>query len=396
MDQKNVAIKRRANADEKSDLAYDAAKMYYEQGRTQQQIAKAMGFKYPSSVARLIKYARATRIVVIDVKRKIQQIDERPIRNRNLEGDLIKRFDLVESIVVDNVGYKGNFDKDEDERIHRVVGKALAEELRSVFRPKDYIGILGGRGTYYTTLALNEPQVPRLNQPDVVVTSLGGNVKTTASEDKIPVDADEVAYQLFRAFARGAEFRKLGIPVAVSESRLKNGFLKKGTGLSISLDQWREDKSFVPDIVLLGIGALDLKSDYHRFLHLGLELDAVQILLQELLDIMNTLDYCPVGDIGYRLFAITAPQDMRMNKKGKSKIDNKITELIGELNKRIISINEDQLRMVGRVIAIAGGPAKVDAIYEVLRKAEPKPLLHQLCTDRYTADKLIRRDKGEF
>jgi DNA-binding transcriptional regulator LsrR (DeoR family) len=54
---------------------------------------------------------------------------------------------------------------------------------------------------------------------------------------------------------------------------------------------------------------------------------------------------------------------------------------------RVIGITLDQLRGVRRVVGVAGGGRKVDALLGALRGG----LIDVLITDRFTAEKLVQR-----
>lgn len=68
-------------------------------------------------------------------------------------------------------------------------------------------------------------------------------------------------------------------------------------------------------------------------------------------------------------------------------IDSKGQPVQSELNERIIGISLEQLRRVHRVVGVAGGKEKIEAIYAALFGK----LLNVLITDQETAEALLRR-----
>ena len=374
------------NPKEKSERAAQVARLYYIQNRSQKEIARELNLENASSVSRLLKYARNQGIVKVEIQPVTR---ETPKRNQALEAELLRSFDFLNAIVVEDVGYEGPFSPDKDEKLHSQLSKALAEELRSMIRSGDHIGVTGGRGTYYTAVALRTVSLPRLKQSGVKISSLSGNVSSIAWTERMPVDADDVAYHFSCAFA-SAILRRLSLPVAVASRQALDEFLEKGQGIAISPEKWRKDKTLVPDIAIVGIGALDI-SGPHRFLDLdGYELQPIKSELWKLIEMIKTFPYCPVGDIGYRLFYIEPPStDIHIPAHRINALQNKINTI----NNRILSINSDQLRMIDVVVAVAGGPLKVNAIWQVLKNSEQGPLIQELCTDDRTAQALIKRFK---
>ena len=365
----------------RAELAFQVATMYYEQGKPQKVIAEELKLGHNSAVSRLLKFAREAGIVRIEIR---PEFGVQPKRDRSLETKLIQNFDLDNAIVVSRTGYESGFDATEDEKLHVSLGVALAERLRTMLRAKDHIGVTGGRGTYYTARALSAIHPPALKHKGIVIISLTGNVTTITSASKT-IDADDVAHQLSLGF-ENAELRRLSLPVAVTSKRVKEELFAKGQGMAISPKLWRMKRVPVPNIAILGIGVLDDKSK-HRFLNLeGFELQPIKSQLLQLREKVRTAKYCPVGDIGYRLFYIEPPSKSVCLPQ---QTIAKIKRIIDSLNCRLLCIDEEQLRMVDTRIVIGGGPLKVSAIRQILDSVHPAPLIHELCTDERTARALL-------
>jgi DNA-binding transcriptional regulator LsrR (DeoR family) len=65
---------------------------------------------------------------------------------------------------------------------------------------------------------------------------------------------------------------------------------------------------------------------------------------------------------------------------------------VSRINDRLLSITFDQLFLVPKVVVVAGGATKVEAIRSVLEWREmgwKQPLVHDLCTDKETALRLL-------
>jgi len=376
--------KRSLETQGKAERAFQAAELYYNKGFTQKEVAKILHLRHGSSVARLLKFAKQIGIVRIEVR---PEFAEQPKRNETLELELRGAFGLGNTIVVSKVGYEGEFDAEADERLHRTLGMALAVGLRQMLRSNDHIGVTGGRATYYTARALSISPQPPLKQTGILITSLGGNVSAVTSALKLPIDADDVAYQLSLAF-EDATLRRLSLPGVVTSRKVKRELLAKGQGIAISPDLWSKDRVPVPSIATLGLGVLNSRCG-HRFLNLeGYELQPIKSELSRLIRLIQRAKYCPVGDIGYRLFYIDPPNKKLSLPKDTIK---RLKQLINLLNDRIMCINEEQLRMITRVTVVGGGPIKVNAIWQVLKSTGTTPLVHELCTDEKTAQSLLRR-----
>jgi DNA-binding transcriptional regulator LsrR (DeoR family) len=63
------------------------------------------------------------------------------------------------------------------------------------------------------------------------------------------------------------------------------------------------------------------------------------------------------------------------------------------INERLLSVTIEQLMLVPKVVVVAGGATKFDAIYSVLEwqaMGWKQPIVHDLCTDRETAERLLQ------
>jgi len=101
----------------------------------------------------------------------------------------------------------------------------------------------------------------------------------------------------------------------------------------------------------------------------------------------NRLVPCAVGDLCNRLFITLSAR--------KSLPAPMLAELEGyvkAINERLLSITFEQLYLVPKVVVVAGGATKVDAIRSVLEwqaMGWKQPIVHDICTDRETAVRLL-------
>jgi DNA-binding transcriptional regulator LsrR (DeoR family) len=96
---------------------------------------------------------------------------------------------------------------------------------------------------------------------------------------------------------------------------------------------------------------------------------------------------CAVGDLCNRLF-ITLAARKQLTGTALAELEN----YVKKINERLLSITFEQLYLVPKVVVVAGGATKVDAIRSVLEwqaMGWKQPIVHDLCTDRETALRLL-------
>ena len=140
---------------ERYDMLAEMADMYYNQGKTQSEIAKYFETNR-FRVAKLIQDARNEQIVEI----KINHSNE---RNSSLEAELMKKLPLQKAIVV-NTQYSSYIDS------MKQVGKAGADYLQRLLKPGTTIGLTWGKTIYSVVSQL--PSV--VNNPVTSVQMTGG------------------------------------------------------------------------------------------------------------------------------------------------------------------------------------------------------------------------------
>ena len=136
------------------DVLVWAAWLYYEENRTQEEIAKIVGVSR-ATVVSLLQRARDSGVVSISVS-------PYHLGATTMAQEIARRFNIVDCLVVPDDG-------GETEPYLRV-GKAAAKLLADRLLPGDVLGVSWGR----TVLALSE-HIPPLNLPTVSVVQITGS-----------------------------------------------------------------------------------------------------------------------------------------------------------------------------------------------------------------------------
>jgi DNA-binding transcriptional regulator LsrR (DeoR family) len=300
--------------------------LYYLRDQTQQEIAERLRLSRPA-VSRLLRDAQTHGIVQITIS---------PPRGLHidLESRLEEQYGLgVVRIVATDPGTSPDL-------IRRQIGSAAASFLSRTVHPGDTIGLAWG-----TTLsAMVQSMAPMATDGVHVVQTLGGIG---------PPAAEAYAAELVRRLAQllGAQPVLFPVPGVVATTEVRD-VLRNDPHVQTALRYF--DRL---DTVYVGIGAIDTNpvlNDGHSLPPGTLESLAAA---------------GAVGDIALRFFdAAGAP-------------------VRSALDERILGITTEQLRQAPRVVAVAGGPGKADAIHAAL-KAD---IVDVLITDQDTAEELGRR-----
>jgi DNA-binding transcriptional regulator LsrR (DeoR family) len=302
--------------------------LYYLRDQTQQEIADRLRLSRPT-ISRLLQEARDLGIVQITVA---------PPRGLHidLETRLEERFGLgtVQVVQVDQGGRVG------EELRRRQIGAAAAAYLARTVQPNECIGLAWG-----TTLsAMVQAMAPLPTTGVRVVQTLGGIG---------PPAAETYAGDLVRRLASllGAAAVLLPAPGVVATPQVRDA-LREDPHVRAALEQFD-----TLDTVIVGIGSLStnpILNDGHS-LPPGLLAELVAA--------------GAIGDVALRFF------------------DAEGAPVPSSLDDRLLGISPAQLCRVPRVVAVAGGPEKADAIFAALRSG----LLKVLITDHQTAESLVER-----
>jgi DNA-binding transcriptional regulator LsrR (DeoR family) len=371
---------------ERNELAFQAAQLFFEQGLARKRIAKVLDLSDARVVSKLLNYARDQGIVNITIQKQ-SAIYVEPQRDSNLEEILVEFFDQLEGALVVNIpSYQDCYDVGEDDRVHQILGRALAEELRTVLRVGDHIGVTGGRATSACAQSVRILGRGRpFSQDNIIVTSLAGGVSRIPEFPPVELlSADDVAITL-AAGLRGARRRLLSVPwITVASDSIP---LKYPSEQIISEEEWAEDTSFVPNVGVVGVGII--KEGLHPFFYEDKpELDPIRDLLRALKEQVRVLGYDAVGDLGQRLFVIDPPEGFALEQIALGHL----SKLVDEINSHVMAPTFAQLRQISLLIVVAGGEYKRNALWTVLTKPEVWTV-RRLCTDSETAGWLVERKR---
>ncbi len=310
-------------------LMAKVARMYYGQGIRQQEITKRLNI-HQSKVSRMLKRAREANIVRISVTTPAGFFPE-------LEDALEAKFRLKEAIVIDSDGG--------EERIVRDLGAAAAFYLETTIKPDMVIGISSWSRSLFAMVETLHPSEG--GRGGKVVQILGG-VGNASTQYQATLLAQRLANLI------GASPVLLQAPGVVGSADAK-AVLASDPAVEQAAKLFKK-----VDLALVGIGSLEpsslLASSGNTF-----SIHERQALQQQ----------GAVGDICFQF------------------IDKNGVPVDSPLMQRVIGIDLATLRRASRVVGIAGGAGKVEAILASLRGK----WINVLITDRQTAERLIDLEK---
>lgn len=326
MEQRAITGKKMGiNNQEELQLMLRIARLYYEDGLTQQKIADELGLGRPT-VSRLLMQARHKGIVRINIVDPFATSGE-------LEEQLVKTFGLRRGVVVAGEGLTG-------EQLRRRLGFATAEYLRHNLSNGMQIGIGWGRTLHAVVEALHIKQQTKI----CVFPLLGGLGQISAS-----FQVNELARRLAEAF--GGTWQPLYIPAFIENAAALEALLRLADVESV-IRAWSH-----LDLALIGIGNFALQRQ-SSMLFASYISDKV---LQEL-ELHGA-----VGDICGRFF----------DAQGQP----------CSFESGVIGISLEQLRSINHVIGVAGGEEKVSAILGALRGGYVDVLVTDTVTARAVLEK---------
>ena len=326
---------------EETRLLVKVSKLYYEEGLSQDDIILRLNLSRPK-ISRLLRQARDRGIVRITVAAPQHLFPD-------LEAGLEKRFGLLEAVVVET--HAG----DAQENILRELGLSAAAYLERSVRSGSTRGMYAGgiyAGSIYavgiswgTTLHSMVEKLPSMHVPGVKVVQIIGGL----GQPEAASHSSELCHRLARAL--GGQLTLLPAPgiVASQPARdvlLTDPYVQRAVEMFGSLD-----------IAFVGIGDPSPESVLMR--------DGVIISWEELNLLLHK---GAVGDIALRFF------------------DAQGRPVVSDIDNRVIGITLEQLAQVRRVVGVAGGPGKFQAIQGALRGR----LINVLITDSVTAERLLQ------
>jgi DNA-binding transcriptional regulator LsrR (DeoR family) len=294
-----------------------AARMYFLDGRKQDDIARVLGISQ-SRVSRMLAAARAQGIVEI----RIQDLHG---RNEDLEHELCLRFDLAHARVP-------SFSRELDPR--EAVAMLAAQWLDESVRDGQVVALSWG-----ATLQAVVNAVPAGQLRKVEVVPLVGGLSTTASL----ATAQELVREL--AARLGGSYRHLHAP-ALLQSAAAAAALRAEPAIREAFDH-----ALSADIAMVGIGAVGVGPST-QILD-GLALTAAQRA--------KFFAANPVGDTCCRFFDVAGKQ------------------IQSEVYDRVLAVDLADLRRIPTVIGVATGLNKVFGVLGALRTGAVHGLVVDAC-----------------
>jgi len=290
-----------AKALEKSTVLIEAARLYYEHGFSQQQIADKLGLSRPG-ISRLLQMARQQGIVRIEICDPAE-------RSTQLETELQTKFNLKKVIIVPNDG-------EETTVIKRRLGQVAAKFLDQLVTEDLVLGVSWG-----STMQAVVKQLRPRRVKNMVVVQLNGGV----SRAEYNTHASDIAQRIGETY-QATPFL-LPLPAVVDNADLKRAIIAdKNISRTLSL-------ALRAQVVMFTVGYFNknsvlVKADYF-------EPEEVELLLRQR----------AVADICSRIITTTG----------------KICS--PELDSRTIGIELLELSKKPTAIAVAGGKEKLPAIH---------------------------------
>lgn len=186
---------------ERYDVLADIADQYYNQGKTQSEIAdyyETNRFK----IAKLLQDARAEQIVEIHINYSTE-------RNSGLEKELKEKFGLNKALVV-NTQYSPYLDS-----LHKI-GKTGADYLKRILEPESTIGVTWGK-TIHSVIS----QLSEVTHNPIAAVQLTGCLKlpNPAAESRELVRTVAAAYY--------GSYHYLDAPLYLQSAAVRSEFLKE-------------------------------------------------------------------------------------------------------------------------------------------------------------------------
>jgi len=282
------------------------ATMYYEEQKTQQEIARALGISR-SGVSRLITEARARGVVEIIVHHPLKT-------DKSLEQKLISSFGIKDARVL-----SGRYENYQETLSW--VGKLAARYFEEAVHDGMTIGISWG-GALYEMIKAIKPRDYR----NVEVVQLIGATGAEATPTSGPILAQLLAERMH------SRSYQLHAPLVVKEKSARDALMNE-RHIKETLERARR-----ADMAIVGVGTTS--KGYYSLVRAG-------YLTEEEADRVRASG--AVGDVCAQHYDL----------QGRW--------LDIDLNRHVIGINHEDLRRIDNVIGVVGGEVKASAIYGALR-----------------------------
>lgn len=312
-------------------LLIKAARLYYEQDMTQAEISDQLRLSR-QKVQRILDQARQEGIVSITIHPIMEVFSD-------LERALEDRFKLTEAIVVETS------DPNNQDTIAREVGAGAAEYLVRIIRPGDKIVMSWGNSLLGMVNALSSKFQGKISKLQVIQ-GLGG-----LGNPNVAIHGSELVRRTARALGASPFLfpaPAIAASVAVRDAIYGDAYVAHTLKLARTAD-----------LAFVGIGSADSDTIAVPDLWNFLPKSAFPDLLKK----------GAVGSINLRYF------------------DRSGNLVPSEFNERVIGLTLNELKKIPRVIGIAGGSSKMQAIFAALQAS----LVNILVTDHLTAKALLEK-----
>jgi DNA-binding transcriptional regulator LsrR (DeoR family) len=289
------------------DVLVRAARLYYEQHLSQDEVARSLGTSR-SNVSRMLSAAQEQGIVEV-------RIHDPAGRVADLERSLVQRFGLEQAVVAQRSTGPGI-------RPLERVGQLAWTWLQSELKDGMTLALSWGRSLQAVVWA-TAPETP----VNVEVVQLVGGLSSVASE----ITGQELVREL--ATRLGARYRYLHAPAIFESAAARDLMLAEGS-IAEALDAARR-----ADVAVVGIGAVAQGSS--AAVLRALALDPAE---REAFEAAG-----PVGDLAARFF------------------DAEGREVHGGVHDRVLALTLDEIRSIPLVVGVAAGREKVDGVAAALR-----------------------------
>lgn len=302
------------------------AQMYHVENQRQADIASHLRISQ-ATVSRMLKKAQEEEIVRTTVVSPSGTYAE-------LEAELRSQFNLSEAIVVECT-------EDRDGAIMARIGEAAAHFVEATLQTDEIIGVSSWSETILRMVENIHPM--KSGKAKSVVQTLGGMGNPT-----VQMHANQLTARL--AKLSGAEAHVLSAP-GVAQSREAKLVLLGDPFVRETMDLFARIS-----LAIVGIGAVEPSGMLAR--------SGNVFSTRELADVAEAGG---VGDMSLRFF------------------DSNGAYVKTPLDDRVIGITLEELAQVERVMALAGGQAKTEAIRGALKTG----IIDLLITDKFTAERLV-------
>ncbi|MFT4110733.1 sugar-binding transcriptional regulator [Propionicimonas sp.] len=313
------------------DALVAAARMYYEEGRSQRDVARALGLS-ESAVSRTLAAARDAGVVRIVIHDPRLLVDRVP----RLEARLEETFGLSGAWVG-----TGASDLGPTEIVARLGAQLFSDRLWSMRR----VGLSWG-STISRLVEVIEAQPP---SPDLELLPLVGG---SSELDTAPSGTTSL-YTLAQKL--GVRARRIDAPAITESPETCAAILRESTVRSAL------DLAATADTAWAGIGSVGVPGGSSERLLAAMRLSADEVA--------QVRAENPAGDFCGRFF------------------DDEGKPLVGPTSTRVIGIDFDALRAVPTVVGLAGGTGKARGVLAALRTG----VIDIAVLDAELADEVLRR-----